>query len=185
MVLFNKLKETTKDSPERARLFYPGNAAIRDALDALEDFLSRTDLERRVFHGPRKLFRQVPAEFEAAWKEYDVKWRFRRIPRPATPLEELILSPDETPSPPPDPCPPYEYVEPQAPAGQREAEVPDPEHEDSFDPIRHDGGAALELGIDYLWDQIDPHQRDEIGTNSSRIGCGACPSSEFLRQRAG
>ena len=68
MVLFNKLKGATKDSPERARLFYPENAAIRDALDALEDFLSRTDLERLVFHGSQKWFPQARAEFEIAWK---------------------------------------------------------------------------------------------------------------------
>jgi hypothetical protein len=78
IVLFNNLKKETKDTPKRVQTFYPENPAIRDALDALEDFLSRTDLERRVFHGPRKLFRQVPAEFEAAWKEYAAKWRFRR-----------------------------------------------------------------------------------------------------------
>jgi hypothetical protein len=196
MVLFNKLKEATKDSPERARLFYPENAAIRDALDALEDFLSRTHLERRVFHGPRKWFPQAGGKFEVAWKEYDAKWRFRRVlPPPPEPLSEIAInlplnlrweddeeeevqSPPEAPPPPEtsppsaDARPPYEYVEPQAPAGQREPEVPDPESEEFFDPVRHDGGAALKLGIDYLYDVGYLYNRDGdlIDRNSCWIG---------------
>jgi hypothetical protein len=43
-----------------------------------------------------------------------------------------------------------ERAEPEPSTTQAEPEAPDPEVEDSFDVLRHDGGAAFELGIDYL-----------------------------------
>jgi len=38
-----------------------------------------------------------------------------------------------------------EWIEPEAPT-EAEPDGPDPEFEDFFDPLRHDGGWAIELG---------------------------------------
>src|SRR5260370_40840970 len=98
IVLFNNLKQAAGNSPARIAAFYKESKAIRDALRALHGFLARTDLERRVFHG-RKVVVPRAAGFEAAWKEYAEKWRFR-VSRPAFAIP--IRLDDSQPDPDPD-----------------------------------------------------------------------------------
>jgi hypothetical protein len=60
ITLFNSLKAAAGNSPERVLLFYEYSKTIRDALRTLHDFLARSDLERRVFHGRKVIiFRQA------------------------------------------------------------------------------------------------------------------------------
>jgi len=65
VALFNNLREAAGNTPERVRIFYKDSKAIRDALHSLHEFLARTDLERRVFHGPKIVISRA-AEFEVA-----------------------------------------------------------------------------------------------------------------------
>jgi hypothetical protein len=172
ILLFNNLKNAAGGNPQRVRTFYKDSELIRRSLHALDTFLDKTDLERRVFHGPQKLILQVPAEFEAAWNEYDSEWRFQQVLDPSWGLEE-ILDPTLLPE-----------VE-QRPTEESIPGAPDPEEEDSFDPLLHDGGAAIQLGIEQLEieaqnEAIDDYTERVI--NSCRIACGAY---DYLTQTIG
>jgi hypothetical protein len=157
MVLFNRLKEATAGNPERVRVFYNQSEAIRDALKALNAFLIRTDLERRLSLGVKLLKLGAPG-FHAAWREYKDKWQFR-ISTPNDALMEFVgyeLGFEEA-----DPARKaaleerlwkeavVELIEPE-PVASTELEPPDPKTEDSFDPLTHDGGAAIEQGFECL-----------------------------------
>ena len=158
LILFNKLKAAAGDTPERVASFYTESRAVRDALDVLQEFLARSDLERRVFHG-KKLLRVTP-EFLAAWDEFATKWRFCVTrPEDVGPGVVLPLFDDD----PPLDAEQVALLEEQTRRQWKEAKVerdaavpelrdPDPEAEASFDPMTHDGGAAIELGIEYLAD---------------------------------
>jgi hypothetical protein len=148
----------------------------------LLDFLARTDLERRVFHG-RKVVMPRAAGFENAWKEYYAKWRFKVIWPKAT-KEALVLDlgalldaltadaePDHSTA-------QYErawkgeQVEAEPLPMGNEPKRPDPETEASFDPLRHDGGAAIELGITELQSRVDDGW-DQAQRNSCSIALGS------------
>jgi hypothetical protein len=76
LVLFNSLKAAAGNNPARVQTFYKQNKGIREAVDALHGFLARTDMERRVFHGRKVIVPRISG-FEAVWREYVEKWRFR------------------------------------------------------------------------------------------------------------
>lgn len=154
LVLFNTVKEAAGNNPQRVRTFYKESKAIRDALDALHGFLAKADFERRVFHG-RKVVVPRAAGFEAAWSEYADKWRFR-VSKPTFAIP--IRFDDSEPDPDPDGSIlaavnerawKETEIDSELPLGIELVE-PHPEAEDSFDPLRHDGGAAIELGMEYL-----------------------------------
>ena len=63
-------------------------------------------------------------------------------------------------------------VELEAPADQCEPCGPDPEYEDTFDPIWHDGGNAIDLGIEQLRNGAEYNQT-KWSFNSCRIACEA------------
>jgi hypothetical protein len=162
ILLFNNMKAAVKDSPRRLHSFYDESKEIKDATRAFQFFLLETDFERRVFHGPRKLFVQAPLEFGKVWDDYTTRW-VRALS--AIELRELVpewgLGQD---------------FDSDAPAQSVESEPPDPETDDNFNPRWHDGGAALELGIDYLRSraETDPlSDDDEWIINSCRIGSDA------------
>jgi hypothetical protein len=189
IALFNNLKEAAGNSPERVAVFYKDSKAIRDALHALWEFLARTDLERRVFHGQKQFILRA-AGFEAAWQEYDEKWRFRVIWPELPPLSSPELPPlssDEIAKAlalldadvEPDPSPAQkegswrgEQVEAELPTAEGEPRDPDPEFDDSFDPVRHDGGAAIELGIWQL-DEMAWNEPSDHAKNRCRLALGA------------
>ena len=74
MLHFTTLKNAAKGDPSRISSFHKDSQAIKDAVDAMERFLLRSDFERRVFHGPVKYFSQVPEKLEPAWDEYSQNW---------------------------------------------------------------------------------------------------------------
>jgi len=182
IALFNNLKEAAGYTPERVRIFYKDSKAIRDAVHALHDFLARTDFERRAFHG-RKIIIARAAGFEAAWKEYDSKWRFRVVwPEVEVEVEvpdfmgEIDFEPNSSedfeaaPSIAQDESPRGgEQIEPEPPTAKDELDTPDPEFEDSFDPLRHDGGWAIQLGIE----RLDVEKSGDYIGNSCRLAIGA------------
>ena len=72
MTLFRNLKDAA-GTPQRLVSFHDQGAALQQAVRKLEDFLTRTDFERRVFAG-KKRFSQVPPGFQSDWVEYEQKW---------------------------------------------------------------------------------------------------------------
>jgi hypothetical protein len=74
MLRFATLKNVAKGHPSRVSNFYKESKTIRNAVEAMESFLVRNDFERSVFHGPKKHFPHVPANFEREWKEYRENW---------------------------------------------------------------------------------------------------------------
>jgi hypothetical protein len=193
IALFNNLKAAAGNTPERVPRFYKDSEAIRDALHALHDFLARTDLERRVFHG-RKVVIPRAAGFENAWNEYYAKWHFKVIwPKASlvldldTLLDALEADADEADAEPDHSTAQYERawkgerVEAEPVQMGNEPKRPDPETEASFDPLRHDGGAAIELGITELQSRVDDGW-DQAQRNSCSI---ALDSYDYLVETIG
>src|SRR5262249_46548705 len=143
IAFFENLKAAAKGNPRTLVTFYDKSEAIHQAADALESFLRRTDFERRMFHGPRKRFAQVPDQFESAWKEYETAWA------PALSHLKLLSI-----------FPKMMFIETTSPPRDVPLPRPDPSEEDSFDPLSHDGGAALKMGIDYLAHALEKHEDD-------------------------
>jgi hypothetical protein len=141
LVLFNGLKEVAGNSPQRVLTFYKTSKAIRDAVDALQGFLAKTGLEWRLFYG-RKVVVPRTAGFEAAWKEYVEKWRFRVGLRDDTGREYIDLSLDA------------DFADPDQIAAHHEEVLKDAFIEQagagSVKTGWSDGGAALEAGIECL-----------------------------------
>lgn len=169
LLLFNQL-QATAGTPSRFKTFYSESAPIRRAGDALESFLMRTDFERKKFHGPKR-FLQVPANFENRWREFKEDWQpllYDIIFADLLPL--LELEPD---------------YDPEAKTDQLVS--PDPETDSNFDPMCHDGGAALDLGIGYLEHEYECRKDgefidDERISNICHIGLGAF---EYLKNTIG
>jgi hypothetical protein len=156
IALFNKLKDAAKGDPARVRIFYSESETVRKAFSDLEGFLARSDLERRIFHGSKQ-FKEIPG-FEPAWREYDARWRFRVPLSDLLDLALYLFGDDEPPAPRAgSPDRPRLSLEVEAPSAERVLEAPDPEQEDFFDPLFHDGYAAIELGIK----ELDFRARDE------------------------
>jgi hypothetical protein len=176
VALFNNLKEAAGNSPERLAVFYNQSEAIRDALQALHSFLARSDLERRAFHGQKLVIARAEG-FEAAWHEYEAKWRVR-VNSPQQVLNELIgLELFEEPDPVRSAALREKLwkgaqIEPELSGNDGEPEGPDPEIDDTFDPLRHNGGLAIDRGIERI--EIDAENpMDDYGGNAFRLFLGA------------
>lgn len=160
LLLFGQLKATA-GTAARLTTFYAESAPIRRAVSALESFLMRSDFERRVFHG-RKQFKQVPSSFDDRWKEYKDCWQHALN---HLKLVELVPMLDFNP-------------DSESQTENDNLDPPDPETDTNFDPMYHDGGAAIETGIEYL-EQVYELQKDgefeedERAANICRIGLDA------------
>jgi hypothetical protein len=140
LLLFQKLK-TVAGNPGRLATFYEESAALRDTVAEFQDYIGRSgQFESRILLSGPKRFSQVPAEFEAEWRDYKNQWEYAIA---NAQLGEMIGA--RLPFTPP----PHDRDDAQ------EMEDPDPEQDEEFDPRSHDGGAALRLGIDYLWSELD------------------------------
>jgi hypothetical protein len=157
IALFNNLKQAAGGNPERARIFYNQSEAIRDALKALNTFLVRTDLEGRLSRGP-KLLKLTAPSFAAAWEEYTANWQFR-ISEPSDVAAGIIAyaldlqEPDSAHQAVLEERAWKEAVVERAglqATAPVELRVPDPKTEDTFDPLTHNGGEAIDLGIECL-----------------------------------
>ncbi len=91
--------------------------------------------------GPRRVS-QVPAEFEAEWEDYKTRWDYAIA---NAQLGELVGARQ-----------PYT---PELHDRNRVPDLgdPDPEYDEEFGPMFHDGGAALRLGTDYLWSELNAY----------------------------
>jgi|SRR5579863_2456878 len=156
LTLFECVVTAAKDSPERLVNFHDQSQEISETANALQRFLWETDFERRVFHGPKKILARTPSNFEARWKDYNCRW--------APALSHIFLRglfPEGT----------WEF-KPGTVVVRSEPVAPDPESDEDFDPRLHDGGAALELGIERL-DVESEFALDEATGNSCRLALGA------------
>lgn len=158
VVLFNNLKSAVKDSPKRLVTFYSESKESSKAVKEFQNFLLETDFERRVFHGPEKLFVQTPPVFEIAWNDYQTRWAgaLSHIE-----LRPMLLDLGLHPSFDPDASP--EDIEPGP---------PDPQYDNAFDPRSHDLAAAIELGVK-RWDIEAEIGDDEWVVNSCLVASDA------------
>jgi hypothetical protein len=187
MMLFNAVKHQA-GTPLRLVTFFDTQVKMREAVKQLESWLLRTDFERRVFAG-RKIFRQVPDGFERQWRDYEQTWApaLAHLNLRAILLEPLEFDPNAR----------------RLTTSEIELTPPDPELESAFDPLYHDGGAAMQIGIDMIDTELDWREdnlKSEFGTedderiaNMWRIARGAYdyltntigiePKGVFLRWR--
>ena len=200
IVLFKDMKRAAKDSPQRLKNFYRESDTVRQTTENLLSWLCRTDFERRVFHGPRKHFAQVPVDFEKEWSEYKEFWANPVVTAWAKnlSLEELKeLAGDEAEDyfhsfqsnddedngnedlSLEDDFPKLSSIKPvDHPRG---GAPPNADYESEFDPLKHDGGAALELGISVLNVQAD-FEDGEVNTN---IASFSVEAYDYLTQTIG
>jgi hypothetical protein len=162
MMLFRALKQKA-GMPQRLVNFHDASADLQDLVRELESFLFRTDFERRKF-GDRKIHEQVPAGFEIDWMEYRKRW--------APALAHLSWREVW-----PEAFGTYDPAEELRTPGA-EFDAPDPESDSAFNPLWHNGGAALQLGIDYLNHVYEMRkdgdfEDDERIANACRITLGA------------
>jgi hypothetical protein len=133
MMLFRALKAKA-DTPRRLVTFHDASTDLQNSVQQFESFLLSTDFERRKF-ADRKLHRQVPQGFETDWQEYKTTW--------APALSHLVMR-DIWPN-------AFGTYDPsQKFEARTELDTPDPETDAYFNPLWHSGGAALQLGINYL-----------------------------------
>ncbi len=177
ILLFEAVKRAAKDNPQQLRNSYDESNTIREAVDGLRFWLMRMDFERRVFHGSRKNFPQVPVDFEKAWFEYKELWETAVTTAWSAGLDrEMYKSLAEI----------FGVVRPvdsprMEPVDDPKIWVcPDPNYEEEFDPLEHDGGEALEMGIQYLADREE--HGDYIIENIGRISTSAY---DYLTQTIG
>jgi hypothetical protein len=151
MLLFNELKRHA-GTPQRLVSFHDASAELKTAVARLRTWMRKTDFERRLL-ADKKIFQHVPGGFEESWTEYERDW--------APALGHLLMRniwPEESGT--------YDPTRRVHPSSDIEPDLvaPDPEHETSFDPMHHDGGAALQLGID-LWNDTYDMYVDEVDGN--------------------
>ena len=138
LVLFNNVKSAAGGDPKRVPLLYKSDRRFRDAFDSLSDFIPRSDLERRVFHGPTKIVRVRAPSFDAAWKEYEQSWRFE-VTWPLSEklsLSDLLVDLDGDPDTTSVPEDDTRYLRAVVEKSTRieEASAPDPEERDEIRP---------------------------------------------------
>jgi len=146
MILFHEVKRCSGFEPSRIKTLYNQHADLKKAVDLLTTFLLRSDFKRRVFHGNRKYHKSVPVQFSDVYREYDEYWAtevtlagldlpdFNEIQNQS--LEEFL---DEAGNKALLYHTPFETTDGY--------ERPDPEYESEFDPLRHDGGKAIEMAL--------------------------------------
>lgn len=164
LMLFDALRHATQDSPERLKAFYLQHQALTTAANALFVFIGIGDFERRVFHSPKKYHPQVPKGFEKSFKEYKKRWE-PELYATILPLLYERLGADVG----------DEDIEGFRRLSVAEVDKPDPETEDHFNPLKHDGAAAFRMALDVaesianLADTNDAH----IVNIEARIGLEA------------
>ena len=149
-MLFRALKHQA-GTPQRLVTFHDQKLAMSRAVTQLDTFLLRTDFERRKFAN-QKLHWQVPAEFEDEWKEYREKW----APACAH-LEMRDVWPEAFGH--------YDPNERYKTKGKK-LERPDPEVDSAFNPLYHDGGAAVEIGVDLI--EFEQERREDLSNSDIR-----------------
>lgn len=178
ILLFKAVKAAAKGSPQRLETFCSQSEPLRKVINNIEDYLRITDFERRVFHGvwdkplphedtnkaQGKYHIQVPAEFEVAWKEYKDEWEpaiqnAKYGNGMSIDFNELFGDLDI----------------PVSNGGEEDTlPSPDPEFEDDYDPMEHDGGAAYSFLLQLAVHQLDcDPDWDERRSAVAHIGLSA------------
>jgi hypothetical protein len=167
IVLFENLISVTKGEPSRIKAFWEDSPTIRAAAEAMEQFLWSTDLERPIFHGSRKYWRQAPDGFDAQWREYDSEWapQIAKAQIGDFDLMDLVVKSTDSSATP---------VSSNA-ADDDDLWPIDLEYDYEFDPVHHDGAAAIDLGVTRLYDDMGRNEEngESQTANMDRIALGA------------
>ncbi len=136
LVLFDAVKTAAHGEPSRVTTFYDQHHDLKAAVVQLYGFMMLGDFERRVFHAPKKYHPRAPRGFELAFKDYKKNWEGRLEDCIYPDLLDVLDLGEED-----------EGLEDVAPARPPILTKPDPDHEDRFDPLIHDGGKALPMAF--------------------------------------
>ncbi|MBZ0214934.1 MAG: hypothetical protein K8F25_00135, partial [Fimbriimonadaceae bacterium] len=71
---FGAVRNAAGDDPRKIAAFYGQHKGLTNAVDSFRTFMHLSDFERRIFHGDKKFFPQVPDTFEKEWKTYKNDW---------------------------------------------------------------------------------------------------------------
>lgn len=161
LIAITSLKTATGDSPERLAALFTNDVRLSDLCAEVREAWRLID----HISAHRKSFPQVDPHFIESEKDYRHRWR--PVVEYVSDWDLLTLNiMDE-----PDYAPPT-YAEYKA--GKywlRPKAAPDPETDDTFDPARHDGGAALRA----MFDEIVGYgfAFDDERANVFNVGIGA------------
>jgi hypothetical protein len=164
--LFENHKTVAGSEPKRLATFYSQSSAIRDAAEKLAESAGELTYNLEWF-GAKRLG-PVSAGFEQAWEEYKDRWA------PAIAYgsfcERLAKTDESSAS-------NFRKLNPYNPdigrglmLRPREQEEPDPDRDKFFDPVRHDGGDALALGVDHWRGEV---HRAKLIANKCQIALDA------------
>lgn len=133
LMFFNTVKSAALNEPSRIRTFYTQHENLRTAVDTLFMFMNFGDFERWVLHSPRKYHVQTPQGFEEAFNDYREKWQ--EPVETAALLRDRLSEIDEETS-----NKIFNLL--------KKVREPDPELDEDFDPLRHDGAKALAMMVE-------------------------------------
>ena len=165
MLLFDAVKHAASNEPERVKTFYGQHQPLTTAVHELFSFTSIGDFERRVFHTSKKYHLQTPVGFEKTFRDYKSRWE-GVVYEAIFPwlLDRLGIERNE------------EDIEHEVRDFKSTPERPDPEREENFDPLRHDGAKALEMAFWVTQSYADFADSDELADTTayaSKIGLEA------------
>lgn len=168
MVRFDALKQAASNEPSRVTTFFNQHEPLRKAVTELFELTSLSDFERRIFHTPKKYHVQAPEGFQQAYEDYEEHWQ-SEIWACIYPFLLEFLNIDVDPS-----------ASPVAGTGAKtEVYTPDPNAEDGFDPLHHDGGAAFEMAL-WAAETLAQYADGEHGVSSDYAAKIGLEAYEYL-----
>ena len=134
---FNELKKLANNDPQRLNDLWACQVQAKSSIERLFMFMHVNNFEQRVFHSSHKFHIQSPIGFEDLYSDYKKRWESKILECTfgvvdLSSLSDLIPADSETDEGDPDFA----------------VYAPDPELDEYFDPLTHDGGKAVSL---VLW----------------------------------
>ena len=177
---FNALKDAASDEPSRLKTFYGQHEHLTTLVKELYEFMVISDFDRRVFHSPKKYHMQTPPSFQDAYKDYTENWKvpIKRAIFPPIRLSDNVSLSDKG------------MAEDDAWIADEDARYisapeivsPDPDIENRFDPLSHDGGEAFEMafwGAECCVDVINENSSDDEVALRNRAKIGLARISQM------
>ena len=176
LALFDNLRKVAGDEPKRLATFYSQSSTVREAAEKLQE--CELELKYNLEWFGRKRLGPVASRFEQAWAEYQDQWA------PAIAYGSFCETLGERSA---SHAAEFRELNPYNPDLGRnlylmrrpEQEKLDPDRDEFLDPVRHDGGDALALGVDHWRGEV---RRAKLIANKCQI---ALDAFDHLRELIG
>ena len=159
LTLLDNLRTVAGDQPKRLAAFYSQSSAVREAAEKLQE--CERELKYNLEWFGRKRLGPVASRFEQAWAEYQDRWApaiaygsfYERLEKRNAPTASSFRELN-----------PYSPEVGRGLMSRSDQEEPDPDRDEFFDPVRHDGGDAVALGVDHWRGEV--HRAKVVAKNA-------------------